>query len=121
MSPKQGEVKENTIASSDQNRGVPSSLTVGSQGSPEKTRKLEKKSTDVTVEHGYFDFKNIKEYSKNYDELIRKCNLSKKLDVYLGLNQLQELSGPDFLVLLQIYPRLYMLAADKASCEGGIY
>jgi hypothetical protein len=40
----------------------------------------------VTVEHGYFDFKNIKEYAGNYDELIRKFNLSKKLEDYLSLN-----------------------------------
>ena len=69
-----------------------------SPGSPAK--KTEKKvSTDVTVEHGYFDFKNIKEYSNNFDELIRRYKLTQKLDTYIGLNNLEELSGPDFLVL----------------------
>ena len=41
----------------------------------------------------------FKEYSNNFDELIRRHKLTQKLDTYIGLNNLEELSGPDFLVL----------------------
>jgi hypothetical protein len=27
---------------------------------------------DVTVEHGYFDFKNIREYGSKFDEIAEK-------------------------------------------------
>ena len=76
---------------------------------------------DVTVEHGYFDFKNIREYASKYDEIAEKFKEEGKLESYLGLNELFELEPREFLILLQIYPRLYMLAADKDSKGGGFY
>ena len=76
---------------------------------------------DVTVEHGYFDFKNIKEYTSKYSELAHKYAEIGKLEQYQGLSELYELDAREFLILLQIYPRLYMLAADKDSRGGGFY
>lgn len=35
---------------------------------------------DVTVDHGYFDFKNIKEYTSKYDELTGKYGEEGKLE-----------------------------------------